>query len=108
MEVKLLRLDINEAIAETNELERVNAFWVIARHFDDCYLAFKVTYCDEKISKIISEECPITRCENGFFVQDPYGNQDVFTRDEISLFVDLWEKAQEIKPNVVVWDNTEK
>ena len=44
MEVKLLRLDINEAIAEPNERVRANDFWVIARHFDGCYLAFKVIY----------------------------------------------------------------
>jgi len=108
MEVKLLREDINAALAEPNEQYRVNDFWVYSSHFDDCYLAFKVIYCDEKITKIISEECTITRCESGFFVQDPYGYHDIFTRDEISLFVDLLEKAQKVEPNIVIWDNTEK
>ena len=101
MEVKLLRSDIDDAMNTADEQVRLGVFWCHAPHYDGCFPVFKQIFVDEKIEEIRSEECVIKRREKGFLVDDPYGEQDFFTYEEVSLFIDLWEKAQQVVPNEV-------
>ncbi|MFH1831789.1 MAG: hypothetical protein ABH827_03210 [bacterium] len=98
MEVKELRADINEALSNPDETTRVGEFWCIEDEYTDCFPLFKKIFLDKKMEELIDKECIIKRCPEGFLVKDAYGDQEVFTHDEIALFIDLWQKAQKCVP----------
>jgi len=94
MEVKLLKELINDAINEPNEDIREGDFWCYAPDYDKCIPVLKKIFFDEKIEEIKSAECNIQRINGQFLIEDSYGKKDLFTKEEISLFIALWEKAQ--------------
>jgi hypothetical protein len=107
MQVESLRDIINEILSYAEEETRVGIFWCYAADYDACYPIFKDIFTNKKIWTSISGECIIKRCNEGFLVKDPYGGRDVFTNDEVALFLDLWEKAQKAKPQVIYMDYDE-
>lgn len=98
MQVNLFRDIIETALAARDEQERVGVFSCFVDDYNECYPIFKEIMVNEKIEEIGNEECIIKRSANGFLVNDPHGGSDFFTRDEVALFVDLWEKANLIAP----------
>lgn len=101
MEVKLLKDLINDALNEPNEDIREGTFWCYAPDYDKCIPVFKKIFFDEKIKEVKSEECVIQRINGQFLVEDSYGEKDFFTKEEVMLFIDLWEKAQTREVNNV-------
>ena len=98
MQVKLFRDIIETALATRDDKERVGVFSCFVDDYNECYPIFKEILVNENIEEIGNEECGIMRSENGFLVNDPHSDKDFFTRDEVALFVDLWEKADRIAP----------
>jgi hypothetical protein len=101
VEVRLLRELIDDALNTLDEKSRIESFWVFAPDYDECLPIFKEIFLNKKMNKIENEECTITKIEHGFLVEDPSGNHDIFTNAEVSLFINLWEKAQKVKPTII-------
>lgn len=96
VEVKLLRLNINDALHEPDEKTRIGKFWCVAPDYDKIFPIINKILFDKSIKKIIDANCTIERQEGGFGIKDSYGNHDTFTQDEILLFVELYKRSQNL------------
>jgi hypothetical protein len=94
MQVELVRDLINLAINEPREETRIGAFACFSRAYDEYTPILKHIFSNEKIREIKSEEFEIKRMRDFFLIIDCYGGTDFFTKEELSLFIHLWESAQ--------------
>ena len=93
MQTELLRDLLDRALEEPDERTRVGCFWVFACDYDDCISEFRKIFNNEDLASIDSPECKVTRIKEGFLIEDPYGRKDIYSNDEMSFLIDLWEKT---------------
>lgn len=101
MQVELLRDIIKMALDERHEYGNDPKDWpskVYIEDYDDCYPIFKEIFVNEQIEEIGNKEGIVKKKKNGFLINDPYGGKDIFTYDEMGLFIDWWEKIDRICP----------
>jgi hypothetical protein len=101
MQVELLRDLFNDAINEPNEDTRVGCFWCFASDYEECLPFLKEILMNEKIESIVTEDCKIERIENSFTLKDFHGGIDIYSYEDAAFLVDLWDKAQNVKPNKI-------
>ena len=98
MQVELFREHIETAQAARDGTRKGWIFSCFVDDYNACYRIFKEILMNKKIKEIGNEECVIIRSANGFLVNYLYGGKDFFTRDEVAIFIDLWEQADKIAP----------
>ena len=104
MEVHLLRDLIDTALAEPNQETQIGVFACYAPDYDDEVPLFKALFFSKTAVSIISEELTIVKSSEKFVVTDRHGETDVFTYQEISLLIFLWDEPFKIKISLIIMD----
>lgn len=108
MQVELVRDLINTALEEPDEKTRIGCFWVYAIDYDEYTPIMKKIFDDPKLNELKSEWFDIKRVGNDFLIHDKYGNVDLFTHDEIKLFIYLWEESFIVEANTITFVDCEE